>query len=224
MLFDGAGLAWGRGVRFARAVLVSAVLLIAATVRAEPAVPTRAMLVQWAGQLPRLSFSADDFVTASVAEKLGSGLPQRIVTRVYAYPEGGQQPITVTVLSCRVVYDLWEGVYRVQEQTASADRSRTVPDLKGVVQTCLNVRVMALGDEATFARHRSKRIYFGALVELNPLSPDTVQRIRRWLSKSGGGQLRGDAFFGSFVSIFVSRRMGSAEHTLAFRSNTFTVP
>jgi len=224
VLFDGAGLAWGRGVRFAHAVLVSAVLLIAATVRAEPAVPTRAMLVQWAGQLPRLSFSADDFVTASVAEKLGSGLPQRIVTRVYAYPEGGQQPITVTVLSCRVVYDLWEGVYRVQEQTASADRSRTVPDLKGVVQTCLNVRVMALGDEATFARHRSKRIYFGALVELNPLSPDTVQRIRRWLSKSGGGQLRGDAFFGSFVSIFVSRRMGSAEHTLAFRSNTFTVP
>ncbi len=204
---------------------MSAVLLfVGSTVRAEPAVPTRSMLVQWAGQMPRLSFSADDFVTASVAEKLGSGLPQRIVTRVYAYPEGGQQPITVTVLSCRVVYDLWEGVYRVQEQTASADRSRTVPDLKGVVQSCLNVRVMALGDHSTFARHRSKRIYFGALVELNPLSPDTVQRIRRWLSKSGGGQLRGDAFFGSFVSIFVSRRMGSAEHTLAFRSNTFTVP
>lgn len=205
-------------------MLAGVLLLVAASVRAEPAVPNRPMLVQWAGQLPRLSFSADDFVTASVAEKLGSGLPQRIVTRVYAYPDGGQQPITVTVLSCRVVYDLWEGVYRVQEQTASADRSRTVPDLKGVVQTCLNVRVMALGDHTTFARHRGKRIYFGALVELNPLSPDTVQRIRRWLSKSGGGQLRGDAFFGSFVSIFVSRRMGSAEHTLAFRSNTFTVP
>jgi hypothetical protein len=205
-------------------VLAGVVLLDASAVRAEPAVPTRPVLVQWAGQLPRLSFSADDFVSATVAEKLGSGLPQRIVTRVYAYPEGGQQPITVTVLSCRVVYDLWEGVYRVQEQTASADRSRTVPDLKAVVQTCLNVRVMALGDDATFTRHRGKRIYFGALVELNPLSPDTVQRIRRWLSKSGGGQLRGDAFFGSFVSIFVSRRMGSAEHTLAFRSNTFTVP
>jgi hypothetical protein len=210
-----------------RAVLGLAVLgsvLDASAVRGEPAVPTRPVLVQWAGQLPRLSFSADDFVSATVAEKLGSGLPQRIVTRVYAYPEGGQQPITVTVLSCRVVYDLWEGVYRVQEQTASADRSRTVPDLKAVVQTCLNVRVMALGDDATFTRHRGKPIYFGALVELNPLSPDTVQRIRRWLSKSGGGQLRGDAFFGSFVSIFVSRRMGSAEHTLAFRSNTFTVP
>jgi hypothetical protein len=203
---------------------VVAVLLGAATVRADPAVPTRAMLVQWSGQRPALSFSADDFVTASVAEKLGSGLPQRIVTRVYAYPEGGEQPIAVSVLSCRVAYDLWEGVYRVEEQTAAADRSRTVPDLKGVVQTCLNVRVMALGDTAAFARHRGKRIYFGAIVELNPLSPDTVQRIRRWLSRSGGGQLRGDAFFGSFVSIFVSRRLSSAEHSLTFRSNTFTVP
>jgi hypothetical protein len=215
---------WVRSARALFALCAGGLLPAATNVRAEPAVSTRPVLVQWAGQLPRLSFAADDFVTASVAEKLGSGLPQRIVTRVYAYPEGGEQPITMTVLSCRVVYDLWEGVYRVQEQTANADRSRTVPDLKGVVQTCLNVRVMALGDQTTFARHRNGRVYFGAIVELNPLSPDTVQRIRRWLSKSGGGQLRGDAFFGSFVSIFVSRRMGSAEHTLAFRSSTFSVP
>ena len=93
-----------------------------------------------------------------------------------------------------------------------------------MVQSCLNVRVMSLGDAPTFARYRGKRIYFGAIVELNPLSPDTVQRIRRWLSKSGAGQLRGDAFFGSFVSIFVSRQLGSAEHALAFRSSTYVVP
>jgi hypothetical protein len=215
-----------RRFRCARALstAIALVLCVATAARAEPTVPHRPMLVQWSDLLPKLSFSVDDFVTASVAEKLGSGLPQRIVTRVYAYPEGGEKPITATVLSCRVVYDLWEGVYRVQEQTTNADRSRTVPDLKGVVQACLNVRVMALGEHDTFARHRGKRIYFGAIIELNPLSPDTVQRIRRWLSKSGGGQLRGDAFFGSFVSIFVSRRLGSAERTLAFRSNTFSVP
>ena len=207
-----------------RSALGVALSLLAATALADPAVPTRPMLVQWSGHLPKLSFSAEDFVTASVAEKLGSGLPQRIVTRVYAYPERGQQPLAVSVVSCRVVYDLWEGVYRVEEQTASDDRSRTVPDLKGVVQSCLNVRLMALGDGTIFGRHHGKRVYFGAIIELNPLSPDTVQRIRRWLSRSGAGQLRGDAFFGSFVSIFVSRKLGSAEHTLAFRSPTFIVP
>lgn len=192
--------------------------------RADPAVSVRPILVTWAGQIPLLSFAANDFVTASVADKFGSGLPQRVLTRVYAYPEGGEQPIAVSALSCRVVYDLWEGVYRVQLQSDTNDRSMTVTDLAGVVRGCLDVRALALGDAESFARLRGRRVYFAALIELNPLSPDTVQRIRRWLSKSGGGQLRGDAFFGSFVSIFVSRRMGSAEHSLAFRSAVFSVP
>jgi hypothetical protein len=187
-------------------------------------VPARPMLVSWLGHVPVLSFSIADFVNPSVKEKLNSGLPQRIVTRVYAYPETGEEPITVSALSCRVVYDLWEGGYRVQTQSDKADRSFVANDIAGVVRSCLDVRTLAIGDSDTFARYRGKRVYFAALVELNPLSPDTVQRIRRWLSKSGGGQLRGDAFFGSFVSIFVSRRLGSAEQVLAFRSEIFSVP
>jgi hypothetical protein len=199
-------------------------LATAGLARADPSVPQRAVTIQWLGRVPLISFSAADFVTHSVADKLGSGLPQRIVTRVYAYTERGEQPVTLTALSCRVVYDLWEGVYRVQQQTEQSDRSQTVPDVGGVVRACLDVRSVALGDPETYARLHGQRVYFAVLIELNPLSPDTVQRIRRWLSKSGGGQLRGDAFFGSFVSIFVSRRMGSAEFSLAFRSGLSSVP
>ncbi len=207
-----------------RLALLFALLLAAQAVRADPPVALRAMRVRWSGQVPHVSFETADFVDANVADKLGSGLPQRIVTRVYAYPERGEQPITVSVLSCRVVYDLWEGVYRVQAQSDTSDRALSAPDLPAVVRSCLDVRGLALGDAKTFEHLRGRRVYFAALIELNPLSPDTVQRIRRWLSKSGGGQLRGDAFFGSFVSIFVSRRMGSAEHSLAFRSPLFSVP
>jgi len=207
-----------------RAWLALAVVLCATVARADPPIALRAMAVRWAGQIPLLSFSAHDFVTKAVSEKLESGLPQRIVTRVYAYTESGEQPITVSALSCRVVYDLWEGVYRVQEQTATIDRTRTLPDRSAVMATCLDVRALALDDADAFKRYRGRSVYFAAIVELNPLSPDTVQRIRRWLSKSSGGQLRGDAFFGSFVSIFVSRRMGSAEHSLSFRSTLYSVP
>jgi hypothetical protein len=199
-------------------------LLVALPAHADPALSVRSIGVNWVGRVPLLSFSANDFVNASVADKLGSGLPQRVLTRVYAYPEGGEQPIAVAALSCRVVYDLWEGVYRLQLQSETHDRSLTVPDLAGVVRGCLDIRSLALGDAEAFSRLRGQHIYFAALIELNPLSPDTVQRIRRWLSKSGGGQLRGDAFFGSFVSIFVSRRMGSAEYSLTFRSATVSVP
>lgn len=199
-------------------------LFAASVARADPPVLVRPMAVKWSGQAPLLSFSARDFVTKSVAEKLDSGLPQRIVTRVYAYPEGGAEPIGVSALSCRVIYDLWEGVYRVQEQNATSDLTRTLGDRAAAMSACLDVRSLALGDAELFNRYRGRSIYFAAIIELNPVSPDTVQRIRRWLSKSNGGQLRGDAFFGSFVSIFVSRRMGSAEHTLAFRSALYSVP
>ena len=206
------------------AALLGAVLLQSVPAAADGQVPIRPTSVSWARGVPHVSFSALDFATKSVAEKLGSGLPQRIVTRVYAYPEGGEQPIAVAALSCRVVYDLWEGVYRVEEQTEAHDRSRTIGELSGVLHGCLDVRSVGVGSAELFARFRGRRIYFAVIIELNPLSPDVVQRIRRWLSKAGSGQLRGDAFFGSFVSIFVSRRMGSAERSSSFRSVSTIVP
>lgn len=185
---------------------------------------TRAMHVQWVEAAPQLGFVADDFVNARVANKLKGGLPQRIVTRVYAYLEGSDEPLAVAAVSCRIVYDLWEGLYRVQLQTDQSDRSFVVSDLRSATRSCVEVHQFSFSHPEAFGRNRGARVYFAAMLELNPLSSDTVQRIRRWLSKSGDGQLRGDAFFGSFVSVFVSRRMGSAEHSLSFRSGVFVIP
>ena len=205
-------------------LLALAVALAASVAHAEPPIAVRPMAVKWAGAVPLLSFNAADFITKSVARKLDSGLPQRLVMRVYAYTEKGEKPITVSALSCRVVYDLWEGVYRVQEQTETVDRSRTLPDQASVVRACLDVRALALGSSEAFDKHQGKSVYFAAIVELNPLSADTVQRIRRWLSRSGTGQLRADAFFGSFVSIFVNRSIGTAERSVSFRCPVLHVP
>lgn len=199
-------------------------LLFAAAATAQPAAVARTIGVQWQGSAPQLAFNAEDFVLPKVAAKLNSGLPQRIVMRVYAYPERGDDPLAATATSCRIVYDLWEGLYRVQLQTEQSDRSFSVGDLRAATRVCLDVRALSFTASEAFARNRGKRVYFAVLLELNPLASDTVQRIRRWLSKSGDGQLRGDAFFGSFVSVFVSRRMGSAEHSLSFRSELLAVP
>ena len=204
--------------------LCVALVLSPALALGQGKVPVRPVLVAWSGHMPLLSFDTRDFITRDVEKKLKSGLPQRIVTRVYAYRDKGERPITAAVSSCRVVYDRWEAGFRVQRATAARDQSHLARSVRQVGDLCLDVKKLALGGPATFDRHRGKRIYFAALVELNPLSPDTVQRIRRWLSRSGGDELQGDAFFGSFVSIFVSRRMGSAERTMTFRSRTLNVP
>ncbi len=187
-------------------------------------VPTRAMQVSWAAGVPSLGFSAKDFADAKVQKKLQSGLPQTVVIRLYAYPDHGHEPLAVTALSCRVVYDLWEGVYRIERQTEQSDKTLSAKSLDGVVQQCLQGQDVRLGDAALFAKERGHAIYFAALLELNPLSQDTVQRIRRWLARPGGNQLEGNAFFGSFVSIFVTRNLGAAEKTLAFRTAPLPVP
>jgi hypothetical protein len=207
-------------LRAVLAALLACLLSVSAV--AQSAVPLRQLLVRWSGHVPVVSFSVKDFLTREVVKKLDSGLPQNLITRVYAYPEDGKRPIAVSALTCRVVYDLWGEAYRVQVQSAGGERSLSVRGRDGIVRTCLSVDKLALGD--AFAKYRGRRVYFAAIIELNPLSPETVQRIRRWLSKSGSPQIEGEAFFGSFVSIFVSRGLGSAERTMSFRSRSFDVP
>jgi len=200
------------------------VLGVASVAHAQPRVSNRTIGVRWTRGAPQLSFSARDLVTADVRRKLESGLPQTIIMRIYAFPEAGGEPIAIAPQSCRVVYDLWEEVYRVQVQTASSDRSERAATVEGVVRRCLTAINVPVGAAAQYASRRSARVYFAALIELNPMSPDTVQRIRRWLARPGGGRLEGDAFFGSFVSLFVNRRIGAAERTLSFRSQPVLVP
>ncbi|MBK8171478.1 MAG: hypothetical protein IPK60_14185 [Sandaracinaceae bacterium] len=188
-------------------------------------IPIRTMGIGWRASSPRLAFSARDLVNGDVAHKLQSGLPQTIVMRVYAYDQANGSPVALAPLSCRVVYDLWEEVYRVQVQTASSQGSETISTLSAVAQRCLVVRSLGLGTDAEWQARRGHTVYFASIVELNPMSADTVDRIRRWLARpQGGGRVESDAFFGSFVSIFVNRRVGAAERTLSFRSQSVEVP
>lgn len=187
-------------------------------------VSDRRMGVRWVDRVPHLTFSARDLVRSSVRRKLDSGLPQTIVMRTYAYPARGRRPIAIAPRSCRVVFDLWEEVYRVQIQTEEDDRSVTVSSMNAVLERCLVSERVPVGDESHWQERGGEDVYFAVLVELNPLSSDTVQRIRRWLARPAGGRVEGEAFFGSFVSLFVNRRIGEAERTIRFRSQAVGVP
>ena len=202
-----------------------ACLLAPQLAAAQPAsdVPVRPMAVTFR-EAPALSFSVRDLVDSEVVKKLQSGLPQTITTRIYAYAERGRDPLGVAALSCRVVYDLWEGIYRIERQTETSDKTLTSRSLDGVVTQCLSFQNYLVGDAKLLERMRGSQIYFAVVSELNPLSPDAVQRIRRWLARPTGSELNGNAFFGSFVSIFVGRKLGEADKVLSFRSNVHLVP
>ena len=195
--------------------------LAAAEERSE--IPVRAMNVTFR-EVPVLSFSERDFVDPEVVKKLQSGLPQTLITRMYVYHERDRDPLALAALSCRVVYDLWEGVYRIERQTESSDRTLSVRSLDGVIAQCLSVQSQPIGTPQVMASARGGHVYFAVVTELNPLSQDAVQRIRRWLARPTGSELNGNAFFGAFVSIFVSRKLGAADKVLSFRSVPFGVP
>lgn len=200
---------------------IVAALALSATARAQ--VPERRVGAHWRDGVPRVDFSAVDLADRALREELDSGTPQTLAMRVYAFRANGE-PITASVRQCRVTLDLWERVYRVEIQDARGDRNESYETLDETLRHCLVAHRMAVGSASDYATLGGESIYFAVILELNPLSPDTVHRLRRWLSRpAAGGRLGGDAFFGSFVSLFVNRRIGSAERTMTFHSQRLRV-
>ena len=206
--------------------LVALVVPVAPVVSAEAqegSVPMRSVQAALVDGVPQLGFDARSFADGSVRDKLKSGLPQTIVLRVMLQPPGRKQPVAFSAQSCRVLYDLWGGSYRIQLDRPGRSLELSVGSIQQVVDRCLHIHELPISG-LDLPRYRGQRLYFSVDVELNPLSQATVQRIRRWLSRPAGGQLGGDAFIGSFVSIFVGREIGSAEKSVTYRSRAWTVP
>ena len=60
------------------------------------------------------------------------------------------------------------------------------------------------------------------IVELNPVSKELLAQVRKWLSRPReGGPIDGESYFGSFVSLFVNRKVGDAEKVLQFRTQVY---
>ncbi|MCA9586651.1 MAG: hypothetical protein KC657_14950, partial [Myxococcales bacterium] len=90
--------------------------------------------------LLRAGFSYRDVIDKNMAEKLSSGLPTVIAMRAYLLREGDESPVALAVRSCRVVYDLWDEVYRIKATTTGGERDGAALNLEGVLRQCAEVR------------------------------------------------------------------------------------
>lgn len=205
-------------------VLAFASLLVASVAFAQTRIQARTMGVVFRAGVPHLYYSVRDLVNREVERKLDSGLPQRIVVQHFAYVPRRNEPVAVSAVHCKVVYDLWQAAYRVEHETVGGTvRNHTLATRAEVLELCLVVRNQPLGQASDFVGH--PRLQVASLVELNPLSSSTIARIRRWLSRPRGEyNLESRSFFGSFVSLFVNDRIGTAERTLRLRSQNVEIP
>lgn len=167
------------------------------------------------------SFSFRDMVDEAVQKKLSGGVPVIVAMRAYVLKEGEQNPIELVVRTCRVTYDLWEEVYRIRLSGPGGDRNLAATGMQGIIRNCFEAVDLRIMEKSLLTA--GKPHFLGVIVEVDPVSPDQIEQMRRWVSRPAGstGIGPGDALFGSFVGLFV-RQMGTAFKTLRFRTQAIT--
>jgi hypothetical protein len=183
--------------------------------------PSRQANYAWDKTLLRASFSFRDALDKALTDKLTSGLPSVIAMRAYVFREGEVDPVALTVRTCRVVYDLWDEVYRLKITGPGVDRDTAVINVEGVFRQCAEARDLPVVDRPLLAA--GKAHFLGVIVDVNPVSPQMLAQMRAWVARPTGstGIGPGDALFGSFVGLFV-RQIGTSDKTLLFRTQAFT--
>jgi hypothetical protein len=182
--------------------------------------PRRQANYAWDKSLLRASFSFRDVVAPPLTQKLSSGLPMVIAMRAYVLREGDETPVALAVRTCRVVYDLWDEVYRIKLTVAGGDRDLAVINVEGVLRQCAEVRDLPVVDRSVLPPNQAH--YLGVIVDVNPVSPQMLEQMRRWVARPSGSTGIGpsDALFGSFVGLFV-RQIGTSDRTLRFRTQSW---
>lgn len=214
-------------------ILASAILVTAAPRRAAaqtsslpqtPAsLPQRAAQITLEKGVVKLTLSYRDVVDAEISKKLLSGLPTVIAMRGYVFRESGGDPVALTAKTCRVVYDLWDEVFRIQIMQPGGQQSAIAVNTEGVLRNCAEARKMTLMERTIMSE--GTKYFVAALVEVNPVSAEMLDRIKRWVTRPNGSAAigPGDSLFGSFVGLFVTR-IESADRRTAFRTASFLPP
>jgi hypothetical protein len=196
--------------------------------RAEPpktpsALPSRNAETTLEGKHVLLGVSFRDVVDAEISKKLASGLPTVIVLRAWLFRDGGSDPIAMTAKTCKIVYDLWDEVYKLQITQPGGQTDSVAVNQEGVLRQCAEAKKLRLVERNEL--DGNTRFFVAALVEVNPLSQETLDRIKRWVTRPNGSApaSKGDSLFGSFVGLFVTR-INDADRKLSFRTQAFFPP
>jgi hypothetical protein len=187
------------------------------------ALPSRNAQISLEGGVVKLTVNFRDVVDAEISKKLSSGLPTVVTMRGYVFRESGGDPIALTAKSCRIVYDLWDEVFRIQLAQPGGQTNAIAVNVEGVLRNCGEARKMPLMDRASMSA--TSRYFVAVLVEVNPVNAEMLDRIKKWVTRPSGAATigPGDSLFGSFVGLFVTR-VGDADRKLSFRTQAFLPP
>ena len=163
--------------------------------------------------IPRLFDSA-------AYDALESGFQSTVVIRMWVYPRDSTEPIAFKLIQRTARYDPWDENFVLRDDEHRQVKVKRKSDALKLLTSIDDVPI------ARLAELPYDQVFLLAMVvELNPVSKETLAEVRRWVSQStGGGIDRGGAFFGSFVSVFVNPKIPEADRVLRMRSQPFYRP
>jgi len=215
--------------------VAAALPVIAAAMIALAAAPARADGDDDKPELQKMRFveRGDDLTVSSIPpggigklfdasnyEALGSGIESTVVIRIQITPQDSDDPIAEQLIRRSVVYDVWDEVYRLKLDERGGQKKFQVKYRAEALKWLTAIEDVPIARLAVLPLE--KVFVLKMVVELNPVSRETLAEVRRWLSQgTGGGLDRGGAFFGSFVSVFYNPKIADADHVLRIRSQPF---
>lgn len=190
-----------------------------ATAQEEP--PPRDVAFEWNPSRTQLFVDVKfrDAVDAEIRRKLSRGLPTSIVLTAALYRAGVRDPISTTAQTCKITWHVWDEVYLVEITRPGRIRTTPTSTVAGVLRRCAEAVQLPAGtsDQIPFG----VALHLKAKVQINPVSPELLQKIKRWVSRptGTGTAAPGDALFSTFTGLFL-QRIGEAERELKFTTRS----
>jgi hypothetical protein len=114
-----------------------------------------------------------------------------------------------------VTWHVWEEAWRVEITRPGGSETRWIATVEGVLRKCAEARGLLAADRSQV--RTSAPLYLRAKVQVDPLSPELLGKIKRWVSRPTGTATAapGDSLFSTFTGLFL-QRIGEAEAELKF--------
>jgi hypothetical protein len=214
------GSSFARRKRWPGWLLVGALLFASGRARADE---DRDARFEWDedGRLLYVGVNFRDAVDEPTRAKLQRGLPTTILFTAALYEQGRKEPVATTAQSCRVTWHVWKEVYLIEVTRPGGTRLESTLTLNGVLRRCAEVQLGATTRPLVVANSSQVRrgvpLRLDAKVQINPVSAELLQKIKRWVSRpvETGTAAPGDALFSTFTGLFL-QRVGTAERQIDF--------
>jgi hypothetical protein len=203
-----------------RALVAASLLAATGTAAAQD---KRDAVFTWNAQKTQLymTVSYRDVVDAEIRKKLTRGFTTTIVLTGAVYRASDNSPVSTTTQTCKITWHVWDEVYLVDVTRPTGSSSFYTTNLKRVFRNCLEGNRLLIATSAQLAV--GVAVYVSAKVQVNPVSDEILQKLKRWVSRptGTGTATPGDALFSTFTGLFL-QRIGDAERDLKFTTKTST--